>query len=487
MRNARNNKAINQSKLRGKKLLLEILAVCVALAALALALAYTRRDPPPPPEPPPPDAALEGIDIETVSDWDSAYITVYYPHTENAQVNQAVQAFVDEKIAQFQRGAQPGARGKDELTVSLKVTRFDDDIVSFLFRSYTRYASDARGRDSIDAMTFDLATGEQYDLASLFRKSETDEYLQTLSRLAFDGLRDLAVYQASELETSILRKGTAPGAENFTYFALDGDTLRLHFPPMQIGSGANAVDRFDVPLGPLRHLLSRRILAPKRGGVSEPQSTDPPTQPPPTENSGPQTGKLVALTFDDGPHPEITPLLLDFLQGQGVHVTFFVLGCNVVNTPDILRRAAAEGHQIGSHTYGHKNLTTLSAERRQSEIERNAALIEELTGKRPTVMRPPFGEQNAALQNAVNTPLLLWSVDPKDWSTRDADRTFRHVLERVKDGDIVLLHDVYPESLEAAKRIIPALLAQGYTFVTVDQLFAARGGAQPGDVVRNRP
>ena len=225
--------------------------------------------------------------------------------------------------------------------------------------------------------------------------------------------------------------------------------------------------------------------------TAEPTTTEPETTtlpPPPTLDIETLEGKkLVALTFDDGPQRTQTTRLLDFLKEQGVHVTFFMVGVSIKEAPEIVRRAAAEGHQVASHTYNHKDLTKLGPERLAQEIGDTAALLEELTGYRPTAMRPPYGAQNAAVQAAAGTPLILWSIDPKDWSTRDADKSYTRVLSNVRDGDIVLLHDLYRESVEAAERIIPALKEQGYTFVTVDQLLAARGGAKPGDVVYNRP
>ena len=218
--------------------------------------------------------------------------------------------------------------------------------------------------------------------------------------------------------------------------------------------------------------------------VAQPEPTAPPEDP---AIAALRDKKLVALTFDDGPHHELTPRLLDFLREQGVHATFFVIGCNAEAAPEVPGRAAAEGHQVASHTYGHKNLTKLGPERLFEEIEKAAALIESLTGYRPTALRPPFGEFNSDVQAAAGVPLLLWSVDPKDWASRDADKTFRHVMEKAGDGEIILLHDYYEESIEAAKRIVLALKEQGYTFVTIDELLAVRGGAAPGEEVRRRP
>ena len=476
----------SNTRLRRKRAALEVLAVCVALAALALAVAYATRTSPAPPESLPQGALLEGMEIGCVTEQKPAYITVYYPRTENERVNRVVLAFVDEQIARFRAGAQPGARGKDAFSVSVQATRFDDDIVSFLFRSHTRYAGEAGGHDGADTMTFDLSTGERYDFAALFREGGTDEPLQALSNLAFEELQGLDVYRASQAETSMLRAGTAPSPENFARFALDGDTLRLHFLPLQVGSQDNGVDRADIPLAVLRPLLAKRLRMPVRGGVVDPAYTEPATQPtrPPQELEG---RKLIALTFDDGPHATNTPRLLDFLKAQDVRVTFFVLGGSAELYPDIVRRAAQEGHQVASHTYSHKDLTKLGAQRLADEIEDTAVLLESLTGARPTTMRPPYGAQNAAVQAAAGTPLILWSLDPKDWSTRDADKSYSRIMEQTRDGEIILLHDIHPQTIDAAIRVIPALKAQGYTFVTVDELIAARGGAKPGDVVFNRP
>ncbi|MCL1952708.1 MAG: polysaccharide deacetylase family protein, partial [Oscillospiraceae bacterium] len=426
----------------------------------------------------PPQEAMEGIAVDCVSEWKPAYVSVYYPRTENEQADKAVQAFVDGKLAQFKQGARPGAKDGGELTVSLKVTRFDDDIVSFLFRSYTRCAGEAGGRDELDTMTFDLSTGERYELASLFRGG--GDYLKALSRLVYDELQSLAFYRASEPESALLRKGTQASAENFREFALDGDTLRLFFPPAQLGSGPNAADRCDIPLAALKSLLARRFLLPRRGGVEPPE-------PDPLKPEDLEGQKLIALTFDDGPHRVNTPRLLDILEAEGVRVTFFVLGCNAETLPDIPRRAADGGHQVASHTWHHKDLTKLGAAQRRAEIEDTAALLEHITGLRPTAMRPPYGAQNEAVRAAADTPLILWSIDPVDWKTRDADKTYAHVMAHVRDGDIILLHDIHAPTIDAAEKLIPALKAQGYIFVTVDQLLAARGGAAPGEVVMKRP
>jgi len=194
--------------------------------------------------------------------------------------------------------------------------------------------------------------------------------------------------------------------------------------------------------------------------------------------------KLVALTFDDGPSAAFTPRLLDMLEKEDVKATFFVLGCNVKAHPQVVLQIAEAGHQIGSHTMNHKNLTKLSAAELRREIDATATAIEALTGTRPTAMRPPYGAYNDQVLERAGAAVILWSVEPEDWKYRNADTVYCNVVGAVSDGDIVLLHDIYGTSVAAAERIIQDLKAEGYAFVTVEELLRARGGEVAGRAYR---
>lgn len=185
--------------------------------------------------------------------------------------------------------------------------------------------------------------------------------------------------------------------------------------------------------------------------------------------------KLIALTFDDGPSKELTPGLLDILKKEDVKVTFFALGSSIQSHPDIVKRAAQEGHQIASHTFNHKSLTKLSSNELDKEISDTAALIRQHTGLEAAAMRPPYGDFNDAVLQAAGMPVVLWTIDPMDWKFRDADIIYQNVVNAANDGDIILLHDIHSESIKAAAKIIPALKANGFRFVTVDELMAFRG------------
>ena len=179
---------------------------------------------------------------------------------------------------------------------------------------------------------------------------------------------------------------------------------------------------------------------------------------------------MVALTFDDGPHKVYTPKLLDGLKKRNVRATFFVLGESVEQNPDLIKRMSKEGHLIGSHTYSHVQLTKLSIEEAEEEIHRANQSIYEACSQYPKFVRPPYGSWNKTLEEKTDMNAILWSVDPYDWKIQDKDRIVKEVLENVEDGSIILLHDIYETSVDAALEIVDELKKQGYLFATIEEL-----------------
>lgn len=197
---------------------------------------------------------------------------------------------------------------------------------------------------------------------------------------------------------------------------------------------------------------------------------------------------LVALTFDDGPRNKTTGPLLDGLALREVPATFFLVGSRIAGSEELIRRMKAEGHQIGVHTYDHVIVTDLSREDFDLQVGKTRALLTNILGEGDYWLRPPYGIVDASVEQWCDCPLILWSVDPEDWKDEDVDRIVASVLEHVQDGDIILMHDIFPSSVEAALRIVDALLARGYCFVTVEQLMEQRQmDIQPGMRCRRCP
>ena len=180
--------------------------------------------------------------------------------------------------------------------------------------------------------------------------------------------------------------------------------------------------------------------------------------------------KYVALTFDDGPSPRCTPQLLDGLKERDVKATFFLIGENISGKEEIVRRMAEEGHLIGNHTYSHVKLSGMAPEAACEEIRKTSDLIQEITGKPAEYIRPPFGEWDKSLECGLTLFPVLWTVDTLDWTTENVSDVVRRGTEKVKDGDVILLHDCYASSVKAALEIIDTLKSRGFQFVTADEL-----------------
>ncbi len=180
----------------------------------------------------------------------------------------------------------------------------------------------------------------------------------------------------------------------------------------------------------------------------------------------------IALTFDDGPNAIHTPVLLDGLKERDVKATFFLIGKNIEagNNAEIVKREAREGHLVGNHTYSHIEITRVNDETAYQELKKTNDLIAGITGEPVEYMRPPFGLWQKKLEQRIHVLPVLWTVDPLDWATENVDEIVNKVVTEVEENDIILLHDCYKSSVKAALRIVDLLEAEGYQFVTVDEL-----------------
>ncbi len=189
-----------------------------------------------------------------------------------------------------------------------------------------------------------------------------------------------------------------------------------------------------------------------------------------TEVSNNNYRKVVAITFDDGPHSVNTLTLLNELRKRNVKATFFLVGERIHGNEDIVLMMYRDGHIIGNHTYSHQNLTVLTKEAAVKEILDTNELISSITGKKVEYIRPPCGFWNEQLLYSVDMTPVFWDVDPKDWCTKNVNTIVENVINNVDDGDIILFHDIYETSVAAALEVIDRLQDMGYVFVTIDEI-----------------
>ncbi len=188
---------------------------------------------------------------------------------------------------------------------------------------------------------------------------------------------------------------------------------------------------------------------------------------------------MIAFSFDDGPNGVSTPRILDILKENDAKATFFMLGQNIEKHPDVVKRMVQEGHEPANHTVSHKNLAKLNADEIHEEIFRTQDLIFQTTGVESKWLRPPYGEISDLLRQITPIPLLLWSIDSLDWHSRNVEKIKEEVLPSIKDGSLVLMHDIYGTTAQALEEILPVLKEQGYQFVTVSELYTYRPDLKP--------
>lgn len=183
---------------------------------------------------------------------------------------------------------------------------------------------------------------------------------------------------------------------------------------------------------------------------------------------------MVALTFDDGPYTPVTSEILKVLKKYDARATFFVVGSRVPTYEDMVKQAYEQGNEIATHTYNHTNLTKLTTKQMKEELSKSRDVIKDVIGCGFSNLRPPGGSINDNMRKNIKVPMIYWSVDTEDWKSRNAKSVLQE-CKVIQDGDIVLMHDLYPSTAEAVQKLVPRLVKQGYQLVTIDELFHYKG------------
>ncbi|HRJ72414.1 MAG TPA: polysaccharide deacetylase family protein [Terrimicrobiaceae bacterium] len=264
-------------------------------------------------------------------------------------------------------------------------------------------------------------------------------------------------------------------------------TARTQNEPQVIVVPPDELSR-NPSLGPAIAAPSATPMAPPAGdstpapGTPSPVYASLPQSPAPSApsrhsyNSCNVDGPYIAITFDDGPHAQLTPKLLDMLKERNIKATFFVVGQCAAEYPDIMKRMAAEGHEVANHSWSHPALTKLGADGVRKQIENTNNAIMQTAGVKPTLMRPPYGATSATLNKRFaedyGLKVILWSVDPLDWKNRSAPVVRDRIVKGAHPGAIILAHDIHASTVAAMPDTFDILLSKGYKFVTVSELLA---------------
>lgn len=193
----------------------------------------------------------------------------------------------------------------------------------------------------------------------------------------------------------------------------------------------------------------------------------------PTPEPKPRS-KAVALTFDDGPSTENTPKVLEILKQYNAHATFFVVGTRVATGAGVLKQEVAQGCEIANHSWNHADMSGLTMKKVNWQYDKTAQLVKKLVGYDITLLRPPYGAISQKMRDKLKHPMILWNVDTLDWKSKNPKSILKQVKKNVKDGDIILMHDIHPTTAEALKTVLPWLVKNDYDILTVSELAARK-------------
>ena len=194
---------------------------------------------------------------------------------------------------------------------------------------------------------------------------------------------------------------------------------------------------------------------------------------------------MVALTFDDGPYDRVTNRIVKVLAKHDSRATFFVVGNRVERYADTMKNAYNKGNQIATHTFDHGDLSKMKKKQIRRELKRAFRVMKKINGENPTMLRPPYGNVNDKMRQTIRIPMIYWNVDTEDWASRNKNKILSR-CKSIKDGDIVLMHDLYPSTAAAVEKLVPKLRKKGFQLVTVEELFYYKGiDAKGGKVYFN--
>lgn len=394
-------------------------------------------------------------------------VRILYPESDVPALNEAMESWVNKTVMDYQTECVGYHIEGDcgELTAEYESFLVDKHLVSIKISGVFDKPYLAHPIDTIATFHADLETQNLFSLDHiLLPEGHTALVSKVVSDAGADAgfidehLLDHWVLTSEGLEITLARGDYLPmsaGTKTFlyTYEELEGI---LSLDNLSISEPTPIDETTDVPFSePLPNVL--------------PDSPSNPDRP------------MVALTFDDGPSKH-TDRLLDIFSTYGGEGTFFVIGNILENHSDVLQRMVAEGHEIGGHSWDHRQLTKLGSADLNSQLTGTRAKILELTGVDATLLRPPYGSYNSDVKNMcmdLGIVMVNWSLDTLDWKYKNPDRIYETILSEVQDRDIILCHDLHGTTVEAMERVVPELIARGYQLVTVSELLGQRG-----DVIR---
>ncbi|MCG3089357.1 polysaccharide deacetylase family protein [Sporosarcina cyprini] len=431
------------------------------------------------------ESSYPGIKIVTEMSNDKKMpYAIQYPQSTHNEFNEQVLSYINDERANFlKRMEQLKKTKKDptgELNISFETMHHKSGHYSFVMVSGSNFSD---GKTSMVIHSFHLhpSTGAMHTIADVMNRNP--EHLNVLSTKVKKELQadpSLQGKLADDYENWL-----APLWSNFREYTLTDEEIVFYLNPQIVTDRTIGQPIVSIPLSSINSIVLKAYQSEEADPLqTEGQIGKKPVKPshPESSKEDETTGegeathpdqplaKRVALTFDDGPEPKVTPQILEILNRHDAKATFFMLGSRVEYYPDVAAAVQQAGHELGNHTWNHPNLVKLPSARVIEEIQKTSAKIEEVTGQKATAFRPPYGAVNQRIRGLSDIPIVLWDVDTLDWQHHDPTKILEKVKQQTKDGSIILMHDIHQSTADGLDAVLTYLESEGYSFVTVSEL-----------------
>lgn len=445
------------------------------------------------------DSKYDGIKIvtETSNDPLGKY-AVQYPQSKNEDFNDNVLTYIKQAKKSYFEAIRnvkiEDNKRKSELNISYETHVDKKGNYSFVLMNNQSLQGSKR-LSEIESFHLNSKTGEQLNIQTVFKEDPS-----TLQKMT-ERVRN-TIQQTDKLNDGLIsdkmQVRTEPEWKNYENYAITEKSMVFYFERGSLKNGKAGPQIVKIPIDEMNDLLKPEFqvaAAPQTGSdkVDKPGSSskENPENVKDKENSSKNDGtkddqqaggetappqseapheKRIALTFDDGPDPKTTIQILDTLKKYDAKATFFMLGSRVEYYPETAKAVKAAGHEIGNHSWNHPDLSKMPLPKALEEINRTTAIIQKVTGEKPTVFRPPYGAYTEQLTKQTIPPITLWNVDTLDWKYRDANKLLEEVKKTTNDGSTVLMHDIHQSTADGLDSVMAYLQSQGYKFVPVSEL-----------------
>ncbi|UOR11097.1 polysaccharide deacetylase family protein [Halobacillus amylolyticus] len=393
-----------------------------------------------------------------IEEYENYQITIHYPQTPNDQIDQIIIDYVNQKKDSFKKKSYEVVINSEnnsahELHIDYEVLYQDDEVFVVRFVEKTDI-----GQDQIDVtrtvMNFNKSSGKRLDLKNLFKRDTN--YLGVLAKETNQRLETQKEFEADP--------------SNFEELALMGDSLVVYITGEDQKKLATEKSEVSIDKSALKDVLLPKYAKKMRPQLQDNDTTSYPPIKMKEEPTQEMTEKLVAITFDNGPHKKRTPLVLDVLAEYDAKATFFMIGKRIKHYPETVREVAEQGHEIGNHTWDHSSFDRLSDSEIKQQLVDTQNVIQEVTGITTNLVRLPFGEGLSEAYEPYFDVVSSTITPTQDWNLTNASEIAHYVTSNVEDGSIIVLSDLHSTTPNALKMILADLSERGYSFVTVSEL-----------------